>query len=175
MTLLRLTHEDSLFTIRVAAACFHDGHVLLNGQGDGDFWLLPGGHGEFHESTDATVRRELREELGVDVEVGRLLWVVENFFTYEGVRSHQISFVYEAYLPSDSELLDTTRDIHGFDGDVAFIGRWIPIASLPDTWLLPSFLCAALQSLPDTPQHIVHVDAEHERDARQANEDDRGA
>lgn len=160
MTVLRLAHDDTLFTVRVAAACVHDGHVLLEGSDDG-FWILPGGHGELLEPTDATVRREMREEFGIEVEVGRLLWIVENFFTYEEVRSHQISFVYETHLPPDCDLLDTTRDFAGFDGDTPFVGRWFPIASLSETWLLPSFLCEALAELPDTPQHLVHFDAEH--------------
>jgi ADP-ribose pyrophosphatase YjhB (NUDIX family) len=161
VTLLRLAQDDMLFTVRVAAVCLHDRHVLLEGDGSDGFWILPGGHGELLEPTDETVRREMREEFGVAVEAGRLLWVVENFFTYEGVRNHQISFIYEARLPAGCGLLDTTQDFVGFDGDVPFVARWFPIESLSETWLLPSFLCEALQSLPDTPQHLVHVDAEH--------------
>ena len=38
------------------------------------------------ESAGAALRREMREELGVHVTVGRLLWLVENFFTFEGAR-----------------------------------------------------------------------------------------
>ena len=159
--MLRLAQDDVLFTVRVAAVCLCDGHVLLEGSSDDGFWILPGGHGELLEPTDETVRREMREELGVEVDVGRLLWVVENFFTYEGQRSHQISFIYEARLPDGCDLFDTTRDIDGYDDGVPFIGRWFPISSLADTWLLPSFLREALSAIPDTPQHLVHVDAEH--------------
>lgn len=158
MTLLRLSHDDMHFHVRVAAVCIHDGHILLEGTGDGGRWILPGGHGELLEPTHETVRREMREEFGVDVDVGRLLWVVENFFTNAGIRTHQIGFIYEAFLPPDCDMLDTTRDIEGDDAGVPFIGRWFPLASLPDTWLLPSFLREALQSLPETPQHVVHVD-----------------
>jgi 8-oxo-dGTP pyrophosphatase MutT (NUDIX family) len=160
MSLIDFASNDTRFQVRVAAVCLCDGHVLLQGSSDHDRWILPGGRGELLEPTDESVRREMREEFGVEVKVGRLLWVVENFFTYAGVHTHQISFDYETHLPAGCDLLDTTREFTGFDSGVPFIARWFPLAVLPDTWLLPSFLCQALQSLPETPQHIVHVDGE---------------
>src|SRR5690242_9462627 len=106
MTLLDFAHDDVRFHVRVAAVCLCDGHVLLQGTGDGGRWILPGGRGQLLEPTTETIRREMREEFGIEVAVGRLLWVVENFFTggsgnyYEGVRSHQLAFIYEAHLPA---------------------------------------------------------------------------
>ena len=34
----------------------------------GGFWCFPGGHVEKHENSRAAVRRELKEELGIDIE-----------------------------------------------------------------------------------------------------------
>jgi 8-oxo-dGTP pyrophosphatase MutT (NUDIX family) len=70
--------------------------LLLNRFGGDSFWALPGGaieSGEF--STEALVR-EMREELAVTVEVGRLVWVVENLFEYRGVFYTEFGFYYEA-------------------------------------------------------------------------------
>ena len=50
-------------------------------------------HGEY--STDA-VRREIREELGVELTGVTHLGVTENIFTYMGKLGHEIVFVYEA-------------------------------------------------------------------------------
>ena len=158
MTLLDFFQDDMRFHVRVAAVCLCDGHVLLQGTDDAGRWILPGGRGELLEPTSDSIRREMHEEFGVQVEVGRLLWVVENFFTTLGVRTHQIGFIYETHLPLDCELLDTTCEFAGDDSGTPFIARWFPIASLSNTWLLPSFLREALQSLPETPQHVVHTD-----------------
>ena len=158
MTLIDFFQDDTRFQVRIAAVCLHDGHVLLQGSSDHDRWILPGGRGELLEPTNESVRREMREEFGVEVEVGRLLWIVENFFTYGGIGTHQLGLIFETHLSPDCDLLDTTREFAGYDSDVPFIARWFPLASLPDIWLLPSFLREELQSLPETPQHVVHTD-----------------
>jgi 8-oxo-dGTP pyrophosphatase MutT (NUDIX family) len=160
MTLIDFVYDDMRFHVRVAAVCLQDGHVLLQGSRDHDNWILPGGRAELLEQTAETLRREMREEFGIEVQVGRLLWIVENFWTTDGVRTQQVGFIYEAHLPVGSELLDTTREFDGYDGVVPFIARWFPLASLPNIRLLPSFLCEALQSLPESPQHFVHPDIE---------------
>jgi len=56
---------------------------------------LPGGaieSGEF--STDGLVR-EMREELSITIEIGRLVWIVENLFEYRGTAYTEYGFYYE--------------------------------------------------------------------------------
>ena len=45
-------------------------------QGEAGFWVLPGGGREADESAEACVAREVREEAGVEVAVGPLLYEV---------------------------------------------------------------------------------------------------
>ena len=54
------------------ASCSHDGRVLLllNERGE---WDLPGGRPDPGEDHRAALKREVREETGLDVEVGALL------------------------------------------------------------------------------------------------------
>ncbi len=72
------------FHYRVAGVATHDGRVLLHRSENDDFWSLPGGRTQHSESAAAALRREMREELGAEVTVVRLLWVVENFFRERG-------------------------------------------------------------------------------------------
>jgi ADP-ribose pyrophosphatase YjhB (NUDIX family) len=69
-----------------------------DGVKDETFFRLLGGTVEFGETGADTVRRELREELGADAEVGRLLATIENLFTYEGEAGHELCLVYECSL-----------------------------------------------------------------------------
>ena len=52
-----------------------DGRVLLQQRTDNDCWGLPGGAVEFGESVLAALHREIMEETGLTVEIGRLVGV----------------------------------------------------------------------------------------------------
>lgn len=73
-------------TLIVVAALIEEGEkVFVAQREDGPWrgcWEFPGGKLEEDESPEDCLRRELREELGVEVEVGRIREVV--FMPYEG-------------------------------------------------------------------------------------------
>jgi 8-oxo-dGTP pyrophosphatase MutT (NUDIX family) len=133
--------------------------LLLNRYGGDSFWALPGGaveQGEF--STDALVR-EMREELGVTVEVGRLVWIVENLFDYRATSYTEYGFYYEAAWPSAAETGDA--EFAGEEPDQFF--RWVrnqDIAALdfrPAVVRLP--LLAHVSGAQNTaPLHFLHQD-----------------
>jgi ADP-ribose pyrophosphatase YjhB (NUDIX family) len=62
------------------------------------FYRPLGGGIEFGESAAEAVRRELREEIGVDLSGIELLGVLENIFTAFGRPGHEIVFVYSAHV-----------------------------------------------------------------------------
>ena len=68
-------------TIEVAAAIIRDGDKIFATQrGYGDFkggWEFPGGKLEAGERPQEALKREIREELSVEIEVGELFDVVE--------------------------------------------------------------------------------------------------
>jgi ADP-ribose pyrophosphatase YjhB (NUDIX family) len=81
------------------------------------FFRLLGGVIEFGERGADALRRELREELGAEGEVKRLVAALENLFTYEGESAHEIVLIYECSLRDDRlyslaewEAHETTRE-----------------------------------------------------------------
>ncbi len=133
--------------------------LLLNRFGGDSFWALPGGAVELGEfSTDALVR-EMREELGVTVAIGRLLWIVENLFEYRGTSYTEFGFYYDADWPSSGEL--AADEFAGHEPDQFF--RWVKyedIAALdfrPTVLRLP--LLAHLSGAESAvPLHFLHKD-----------------
>jgi 8-oxo-dGTP pyrophosphatase MutT (NUDIX family) len=87
-----------MLRVRVAALCIHAGQVLLARHVSGKHvaHLLPGGGVEPGESAAAALRREVREEAGVDCDVGVFRYVVETRAP-SGAR-HVVQLVFEAAL-----------------------------------------------------------------------------
>ncbi|MDI3420391.1 NUDIX domain-containing protein [Streptomyces luteolus] len=71
-----------------------DGHILLVNPTYKPGWDLPGGMSEANEAPDDTARRELKEELGLDITIHRLL--VVDWVTPHGPWDDQIAFIFDA-------------------------------------------------------------------------------
>lgn len=69
--------ESEHFIGKVAqkAIIEHDGKILITrGKGDVDLWELPGGRLHRDEKPEEGLAREVKEELGVDVVIGRIMY-----------------------------------------------------------------------------------------------------
>ena len=147
------------FSYRVAGIFWHDEHVLLCTVEGLDFWFMPGGRCEAGERSADAVRREIREELGVDAQIERLVWVVETFFTHAGTSHHEIGLYYLMDVPLGSPLRNVTEEFFGVEQGLRLTCRWFPLDQLEHTPIYPVFLRTALQHIPTTIQHIVNVDS----------------
>src|SRR6266581_6377964 len=67
--------RSAQFRIGVFALIFDDERILLALRRDIDWWNLPGGGMEHGETVEEAVRREVREETGLEVEVKYLVGV----------------------------------------------------------------------------------------------------
>jgi ADP-ribose pyrophosphatase YjhB (NUDIX family) len=82
-----------------------EGRDPVNGQ---TFYRPLGGGVEWRELSGAAVTREMREELGTDLEDVRKLGVLENVFSYAGRDLHEVVFVFEGRL-TDRTLYERDR------------------------------------------------------------------
>src|ERR1019366_3107599 len=84
------TIRHSSFVIEVSAALiFRDGKLLITQrQRDahlGGLWEFPGGKREPDETSEQCLGRELREELGIEVEVGELFEEISHTYPEKSV------------------------------------------------------------------------------------------
>jgi ADP-ribose pyrophosphatase YjhB (NUDIX family) len=114
-----------------------DGEILLIQRADNAHWALPGGHVEPGESVAQAAAREVLEETGCEIEVGRLIGVYSEpeFQTVEmssGERSQFVNLCFEARVTAEigppttpEETLDT-----GFFAPDALPEPFVPIHSI---------------------------------------------
>lgn len=63
--MIRFESGNNLFNYRVVGVAITDDKVFLHQAEGDDFWVLPGGRGEFGETAEQTLIREMQEELDV--------------------------------------------------------------------------------------------------------------
>ena len=124
-----------------------DGHVLVNDDIDKvknqPFHRAIGGGIEFGEASEAALRREFKEELGVELDRADLLRVTENIFEYEGEYGHEIAFIY-AVQSEGIDAIPLSAELSILDQPDLTI-RWVPFE---DEWpLYPEGIREILQDL----------------------------
>jgi 8-oxo-dGTP pyrophosphatase MutT (NUDIX family) len=145
--------ETAVFNYRVAAIMIVDNHVLIHKQVKDEHWALPGGRVELLEDSQTSIVREVKEELGIDVKVDRLLWFTENFFDYNNKNYHEIGLYYKV-SPTDGRFSMQSEAFFGEEGD-RLIYQWVPISELENIMLYPEFIKKSLTDLPESPKHLI--------------------
>jgi hypothetical protein len=89
-----------------------------------------------------------------------LLWVVENFYEWEGQARHELGLYFLMSFPPDFAHFDVGASFVREEEGGLWIFDWFPVDGLQDLRLYPTFLRRALSQIPSSVQHIVHVDTE---------------
>ncbi|HEY9635706.1 MAG TPA: NUDIX hydrolase [Coleofasciculaceae cyanobacterium] len=154
--MLTFDEGDFRFNYRSVGVIFNRNQVLLHKSEKDSFWALPGGRVEFMESARDTIKREMQEELGINIGVERLLWIVENFFEYDDKSYHELAFYFLISSPSNSAFYAQTKSFKCIEEGSDLIFQWHQLEALEDIELYPKFLQKSLRSIPQVTQYIVH-------------------
>lgn len=115
--------------VGVGAVVVRDGALLMVQRGKDPYagrWSVPGGTLELGEHLTEAARREVREETGIDVEVGELLGILE----WPGV-PHYVILDYLATPNGEDEPRP--------GGDASAV-RWVPLDEIPALECTPRFV-----------------------------------
>ena len=141
----RTKEGNTVFGIRATALILQNRKLLATK--DKDKYYTIGGAIQVNERTEDAVVREVREELGVKVQVGQLAFVVENRFEEDGVHYHNIEFHYLVNLLEEAPL--TMQEDEKMQPC-----EWIDLDKLKGLNLVPSFLKTALPNWNGQLRHI---------------------
>lgn len=91
------------------------------------FYRPIGGTIEFGERGEETIQREVMEEISVAVADVIFIGLLENIFTFEGKRGHELMLIYDARFV-DVRLYDQSLIVRGEDdGEHLFDAMWKPL------------------------------------------------
>jgi len=79
--------------------------AVMRSDGEFVFWLTPGGEIEPNEEPIDAARRELCEELGLEVEVVGPVYTQSNQFEHQGEMRDNLDFVFTARCAADAPVL----------------------------------------------------------------------
>ncbi|MGM1048125.1 MAG: NUDIX domain-containing protein [Bacillota bacterium] len=96
--------------------------VLRKKSPEAGYWSLPGGKVEYMETVENAVIREIKEELGIDIEIERLLCVTNHIVQSENV--HWVAPTFVARIINGNV---ENREPHALQ-EV----QWFPIDDIPD-------------------------------------------
>lgn len=125
--LVEVRREKLEFRPAGYAVVRRDDEVLLVKMKQSGKFFFPGGAVDVGEPMEDAVRREVREETGVEVGELEFLMMKETFFAYGDMVYHALNFVYAAEVASGEELVCSDLE------DEAYEPQWVKVSELtPD-------------------------------------------
>lgn len=149
---IRFNTDSYYFSYRAAGIVVVDGKVLLQKPIDGNDYALPGGGVKLGETCAETLKREFSEEIGTDIEVGKLRWVEECFWTWDGKPNHNISLYFDVRF-TDSVQIPLNGCFASNEPHLEF--NWVAIENLGNLTVYPERMTELLRNKSDSVEHWV--------------------
>lgn len=146
---VKINCEEGKFKFRVCGILKVEDRYLTVKIQDNDFYCLPGGHVELGEDTDSAVLREMREELGYEVKINKLVSIIQNFFkTKEGKVFHELGYYYIVEPVNVNEVnLENYVRMENDKGEMKRLEfRWFTASELQNERFLPEVLKTKLEN-----------------------------
>ena len=136
--------EDYKLNVRGAVIIMHNNKILVHRNVNSDHYALLGGRMVIGEDSETTVKREVLEELGKEIEITGYVSTIENFFEMKGSKYYEIMFVHKAEFVNDEDklIVDTMKNIEGKD----YIQyEWLPLDKIDEYPLRPNVIKSVLK------------------------------
>lgn len=148
--------QDYILNVRAAVVIIHNGKILVHRNINSNHYALVGGRVELGEDSIATVKREIKEEMGKEIEIIGYISTIENFFIMNGKKYHEIEFVHLAEFKEEKDKLiqDTIKNIEGKD---YLQYEWIERNKIDQVPLMPVKIQSVLKN-GKYPLHVIDKD-----------------
>ncbi len=153
---LSLNIEDYKLNIRAAAVIIHNNKILVHRNINENHCTLPGGRIAIGESSEQTVKREIKEEMGKETKIIEYIGTIENFFEMNQKKYHEILFIHKLeFTNEEDQKIDYT--MKNIEGKEYLKYEWLELDKIDNYNIVPQCLKNILKS-PNFPIHIINED-----------------
>lgn len=147
---------DYKLNVRAAGIIIHNGKVLVHRNVNSDHYALIGGRIKIGEDSAETLKREIQEELGKEIEITGYVATIENFFEMKDSKYHEIMFIHkiEFINEEDKKIEYTMKNIEGKD---YLQYEWIEIDKIDEYPIVPKKIKEILKE-NKFPTHQINND-----------------
>ena len=150
--------DNYVFNYRVAVVIRKGDKILVQEHKQVDYYSLLGGRCEMGEDSISAVKREIKEETGLDISVNKTLAVIENFFvnSYNNKTYHEMLIAFDASFDDKSiyDLEEVNNAEENLKDIVKFV--WKSIDELSNSKFKPEVLLDIIKK--DELTHYINVD-----------------
>lgn len=144
---------EHLLNYRVSAVIRNGNKILVHHGIKRDYYTLPGGRVKDGESTITALKREIKEEMGLDTEFVKPFSFIENFFEMDNKNYHELLVTHELKFTNEEvykkQIIKPIEEEK--NGKLEFV--WMDIDELQNVTFLPQKL---LKYLKDS-KEFVHI------------------
>lgn len=142
--------ESGRFNYRVCAIIIHNEKILAMHDERSPYYYLPGGRVFLHETAEDAILRELKEELEIDAEIVRPLWLNQSFFVEDvnHEKYHEICLYFLADI-SHTDLLAKGELFTLYENHHTHRFEWLDFKRLKSEYFYPLFLKEKIFDLPE--------------------------
>ena len=159
---LTLDVEDYKLNIRAAGVIIHNNKILAHRNLNKDHYCIPGGRVEIGENSEETVKREIQEELGKQIEITGYVATIENFFEMNESKYHEIYFLHEIEFTNEEDK-KINYTMHNEEGKEYLQYEWLDLDRIEEYNILPNCLKKVL-NFKSFPVHIINDDSKQRED-----------
>ncbi len=135
---LKIKTDEQEFHGRACGIIQQENMFLIMRVNKTPYYHIPGGHIEIGESSEQAVVREIKEEIGCDVQETNLFAIQENFWIRDNKKCHGIEFYYIIKLKKQLQMKDHER-IENDKGEEKLLEfKWVTLEELKDIDLRPN-------------------------------------
>ena len=156
--MVMFSNGEITFMYRVGGIAVHEGRLLVEHNVKHDFCFAPGGRVEYGENAVQALSRELDEEFGGGVQIGRLVVFYDLLFELDGIRYQEVGLCFLLELHPDHPILGREGRFEAAEPDLVY--EWMSLDDLEEAELFPRFLRELVRDIPQTPKYVVESEFE---------------